>query len=91
MRIALALFAGVVCLVAVSFGQETDLRAPSGAVAGNAASIATTGGGTATFYLVGPSTSLKREMHVGEAIALSGKELQSAGKYIAIRLFRRVP
>jgi hypothetical protein len=84
MRIALALFAGVVCLAAVSFGQEADLRAPSGAVAGNAASIATTGGGTATFYLVGPSTSLKREIHVGEAIALSGKELRSAGKYIAI-------
>ena len=36
------------------------------------------------FYLIGPSTSLKREIHVGEAIALSGKELQSAGKYIAI-------
>jgi hypothetical protein len=84
MRIALALFAGVVCLAALSFGQEADLRAPSGAVAGNASSIATTGGGTAMFYLVGPSTSLKREIHVGEAIALSGKELQSAGKYIAI-------
>jgi hypothetical protein len=84
MRIALTLFAGVVCLAALSFGQEADLRAPSGAVAGNAASIATTGGGTAMFYLVGPSTSRKREIHVGEAIALSGKELQSAGKYIAI-------
>jgi hypothetical protein len=84
MRNALAIFAAVACLAAMSFGQEADLRAPSGAVAGNAASIATTGGATATFYLVGPSVSLKREVHLGEAIALSSKELQSAGKYIAI-------
>jgi hypothetical protein len=80
----LALFAGVVCLAGVSFGQEADLRAPSGAIAGSPASIATTGGGTATFYLVGPSVSLKREVQLGEAIALSAKEMQSAGKYVAI-------
>jgi len=68
----------------MSFAQDVDLRAPSGAVAGQAASIATTGGGSATFYLVGPSVALKRDVILGEAIALSAKQLQSAGKYVAI-------
>jgi hypothetical protein len=85
----LALFAGVcaagmVCAAATGYAQDADLRAPSAPVAGNPASIATTGGGTATFYLVGPSISLKRDVHRGEEISLSAKELQSAGKYLAI-------
>jgi len=83
-RFSLAVFAGVVWLASVSLGQDADIRVPSTAVAGNAASIATTSSGTATFYLVGPSTSLKRDIRLGEVIALSGKELQTAGKYLAI-------
>jgi hypothetical protein len=69
---------------AMAYAQDADLRAPSAAVAGNPASIATTGGGTATFYLVGPSIAVKRDVKLGEEIALSAKELQSAGKYVAI-------
>jgi len=66
------------------YAQEADLRAPSAAVAGNPASIETTGGGPATFYLIGPSIAVKRDVRMGEAIALSAKELQSSGKYMAI-------
>jgi hypothetical protein len=73
-----------VCLTALVFGQDADLRAPAAAVAGTAASIATTGSGTATFYLVGPSVTLKRDVHLGDEISLTAKELQSAGKYLAI-------
>jgi hypothetical protein len=73
-----------VCLTALVFGQDADLRAPAAAVAGTAASVATTGSGTATFYLVGPSVRLKRDIHLGNEISLSAKDLQSAGKYFAI-------
>jgi hypothetical protein len=68
----------------MAHAQDADLRAPSAAVAGNPASITTTGGGTATFHLVGPSIAVKREVKLGEEIALSAKELQSAGRYVAI-------
>jgi hypothetical protein len=78
------LLAGVVCLGAAVYAQDADLRAPSSAIAGNPASISTTGGGAATFYLIGPSVSLKREVQLGQEISLSAKELQSAGKYLAI-------
>jgi hypothetical protein len=84
-RSGLGLWLCVVCLAgAAAYAQDTDLRAPSAAIAGSPASIATTGGGTATFYLVGPSTAVKRDLKLGEEIALSAKELQSAGKYVAI-------
>lgn len=84
MRSSLALLAGVLCLAGLVHAQDADLRAPSNAVAGNAASIATTGGGTGTFYLVGPSIAVKRDVKLGEDIQLSAKELQSSGKYVAI-------
>jgi hypothetical protein len=74
----------VLCLATGAYAQGADLRAPAKAIAGNAASIGTTGGGSATFYLIGPSSSLKRDISLGNEIPLSAKELQSAGKYIAI-------
>jgi len=76
--------AAMVCAAATGYAQDADLRAPAAPVAGNPASIATTGGGKATFYLVGPSISLKRDVALGKEISLSAKELQSAGKYLAI-------
>ncbi len=80
----LAVLLSAFCLAGMSAAQDADLRAPSSAVAGNATAIATTGTGTATFYLVGPSIAVKRDVHLGEELSLSAKELQSAGKYIAI-------
>ena len=79
-----ALGATLLCLVALGYGQDLGLRAPSAAAAGTANSIATTGNGPGTFYLVGPSTAVKRAIHLGDEIVLSAKELQSAGKYMAI-------
>ena len=74
-------------LLGVAFGasaQESQLRVPSNAVAGQAASIATTGSGSATLYLNGPSISLKRDVQLGQDLDLTGKELLAAGRYIAV-------
>jgi hypothetical protein len=70
--------------VTTVYAQDADIRPPSHAIVGTPASIATTGGGAATFYLVGPSIAVKRDLQLGQEIALSAKELESAGKYIAI-------
>jgi hypothetical protein len=72
------------CLAAAVHAQDVTLRAPSDAVAGNAAKIATTGSGSGTFYLVGPSTAVKRDVQLGQEISLSQQEVQSAGRYVAI-------
>jgi hypothetical protein len=79
-----ASFLSTFFLAAISYAQIGELRAPTGAIAGNAASIATTGSGNAAFYLVGPSVSLKRDVNLGEEIQLQAKELQSAGRYLGI-------
>jgi len=70
--------------VASAQAQEVALRAPSSAIAGNPAAIGMNGGGTATFYLTGPSVSVKRDVQLGQDIQLTARELQSAGRYIAI-------
>lgn len=67
-----------------AWAQEVVLRAPASAVAGKAATIGTNGGGTATFYLNGPSSSVKRDVELGQDIPLTAGELQSAGRYLAI-------
>ncbi|HTS37677.1 MAG TPA: hypothetical protein VMH04_18525 [Candidatus Solibacter sp.] len=71
-----------ICATAISAAQT--LRPPTGAVAGTASSISTSGSGSATFYLVGPANNSKRQIQLGEAINLPANELQTSGRYIAV-------
>jgi hypothetical protein len=61
-----------------------ELRVPSSAIAGEAATIPTTGSGNATFYLMGPGTAKKSDVTLGEEIHLPSPDLQYAGNYSAI-------
>lgn len=72
------------CLAASSNAQVGELRVPSSLVAGNSISIPTAGTGTATFYLVGPSVALKRDVDLGRQIVLTSQDLQNAGRYVGI-------
>lgn len=83
-RLRLVLAVLLLGAVAAVYGQDVTLRAPSGAVAGTATSISTTGSGSATFYLVGPAIALKKSVPLGQDVSLSPKELQAAGRYLAI-------
>jgi hypothetical protein len=74
--------ASVFC-AAAGLSQDATLRGPSVAVAGEATSMATSGNGSATFYLVGPAVSLKRDIQLGQEIPLTAKDVQSAGRYVA--------
>ena len=78
-----SLLAALLSIAAVSLAQDVEVRAPSGAVAGQAASISTTGSGSATFYLEGPSIALKRDVQLGQQIQLSAREMEGAGRYVA--------
>jgi hypothetical protein len=77
------LILGALLLACASVAQEVSLRPPSDAVAGQPNSIETMGSGTATFYLVGPATALKREVQLGQGIPVTAKEVQDAGRYVA--------
>lgn len=79
----IGLLAALLWLAAASFAQDVNLRVPSGAVAGQPTSISTSGGGSATFYVVGPALALKRDVQLGQEIPLSAKQIQAAGRYVA--------
>jgi hypothetical protein len=74
----MGLLVALLSLADVSLAQDIEVRAPSGAIAGQPASISTTGGGSATFYLEGPSIALKRDVQLGQDIQLSAREIEGA-------------
>lgn len=85
----LSVLSAAVVLVAVviaasAMAQDAQLTVPSNAVAGRAVSIATTGSGSATLYLLGPSVAIKRDVQLGTNVELGGKQLQSSGRYVAV-------
>jgi hypothetical protein len=67
-----------------TLGAAQDLRVPASVVAGEDATISTTGSGRATFYLLGPGVSRKSEVSLGEEIHLQGQEVRNAGDYLAL-------
>lgn len=76
-----------VVLGCLSFGRAQDvaINPPSSAVAGTATSIGTSGSGSGTFYLLGPSVAAKHEnVQLGQEISVPAKEVGTAGRYIAV-------
>jgi hypothetical protein len=74
----------MLCMAGICHAQTPELRAPSTTVAGSSISISSTGSGSATFYLIGPGVSSKREVNLGADVRLAAGELQNAGRYLAI-------
>lgn len=78
----LGLASTVLCLLGVCAAQ--DIRVPNSAVAGEEASISTTGNGKATLYLFGPGITRKADVDLGEEIRLKSNDLHGAGEYFAV-------
>ena len=74
----------VFCFGAVCVAQDAEIEPPKNAVAGSTLSIPTTGSGDATFYLIGPGTTLKKNISLGKQIELTGEDLAASGRYVAI-------
>jgi len=77
MTIALLLMC---CFVIATHAAE--LNVPATVAAGSGLTIPSTGSGSATLYLVGPGTAIKRTVQRGQGIQLSAEELQNAGRYV---------
>lgn len=83
MRLALLVFV-VMALAAASPAQVEGLRVPDTVVAYRAFSVATSGSGKATFYLIGPGHSSKQEIQLGQEVHILGDEAASAGRYLVV-------
>lgn len=72
------------CWFASDRANAAELRIPQTVVAGQAFNIGTSGSGDGTFYLVGPGTSSKRKIRLGEDVQVKGEEIRAAGRWVAI-------
>jgi hypothetical protein len=68
----------------MAVAHASDLQVPAQVTAGTAFTIPASGSGDATFYLVGPSSVVKRTVKLGMGIRVAGEEVQSAGRYVAM-------
>jgi len=73
-----------VCWFAVDSANASDLKLPQDAVAGQPISIGLGGSGDGTFYLIGQGQMIKRDVKLGNDVAIKGEELRSAGRWIAV-------
>jgi hypothetical protein len=72
------------CLVAAASIAAQDLQVPAVVPAGSGLAIPTSGSGSATFYLLGPSYVAKRQVQLGQEIHVPPREVRSAGRYLAV-------
>jgi hypothetical protein len=77
------------CVVMVAstlpaLSQAATLQPPPSVTAGSPFAIATSGRGSATFYLVGPNHVAKRMVELGQEIAIPGQDVTASGSYQAV-------
>lgn len=70
------------CLIASAAAQ--DIRVPESVPAGAQPTISAAGSGSATFYLVGPGSSSKSQINLGEDFKVPAESLKYAGQYLAV-------
>jgi hypothetical protein len=64
--------------------HAAELRPPANPIAGEATTIGATGEGEATLYLIGPAQVIKRQVRLGQEVAIKEEELRGAGLWIAV-------
>jgi hypothetical protein len=74
----------VVAAVLVMPAVGQNLTMPTDATAGQTVSIPTRGAGTATLYVYGPATAIKKKVELGQAIELDGNQLKKSGRYTVV-------
>jgi hypothetical protein len=72
------------CLTGMGFAQGADLLMPAAVTAGQATVIGTSGSGEATFYLLGPGRTSRKQVRLGQEIPLGIDQVSSAGRYQTI-------
>lgn len=74
--LAVALFA--------SLGFAQNLPMPTNATAGEGVSIPTSSSGSATVYVYGPGTAIKKKIELGQPIQIDGNDLKKSGRYTVV-------
>jgi hypothetical protein len=78
------LLRGILAAMLVCPAAAQNLRLPESVAAGSTISIPTSGIGSATLYLYGPGTALKKKIKLGSSISIDGDQLKGAGRYTVL-------
>lgn len=68
-------------LTGSAFSQIPEPHVPSSVTAGNPVAISTSGRGSATLYLLGPSRAVKRTIELGREQQMTGADIDVSGTY----------
>jgi hypothetical protein len=83
MRIPIT-FCALLAAALSAFAQDDVLHAPKTVTAGSSFVVSTSGQGSATFYLLGPSHVAKRTIQLGQTITIPASDLATSGTYQAV-------
>ena len=83
MKLVLTLWLGLFTLVSSTPARASSLQFPKAVEAGTAFSVATTGSGMGTLYIVGPGGALKRSVRLGETVSFARGDITCAGRFTA--------
>ena len=78
------LLIGAIALAAAISAVGQNLAMPTNAMAGEALSIPTSGSGSATLYVYGPGTAIKKKVELGQPIQIEGSDLKKSGRYTVV-------
>ncbi len=71
-------------LTLLETAQAAELHVPATVTAGSGLTFSSSGSGSATMYLFGPGSAVKRQVELGQQIQLSADDLQNAGRYTVV-------
>jgi hypothetical protein len=77
------LIGAIVLALAISAAGQ-NLAMPTNAIAGEGVSIPTSGSGSATLYVYGPGTAIKKNVELGQPIQIDGNDLKKSGRYTVL-------
>lgn len=78
------LLLGIVAAFVVGVAAAQNLQLPSTVTAGAGVSIPTNGSGSATLYVYGPGTAIKKKVDLGQPVQLDPDQVKIAGRYVVI-------
>ncbi len=64
--------------------QAAELHVPATVTAGSGLTFSSSGSGSATMYVFGPGSAVKRQVELGQQIQLGADDLQNAGRYTVV-------
>lgn len=77
-------FIGIAAVLSMCAAAAQNLQIQSPVSAGSGVSIPTSGSGSATLYVFGPGTAIKKKVELGQSIQLDGDQVKAAGHYTVI-------